>query len=151
MDKGLTVARPSASVAGHAGDFLPAHEGRIAMPEQVLWPAPPDSTGLPALVRVARIALLLLWAGGTTGFAWVLYRVLSVEEPTILQLVFLVLSSLCFAWVAVGSASAIIGFAGLAALGTTDSLDLPDEAGMPLGRTALLFPVYREDSSAVAG
>ena len=53
--------------------------------------------------------------------------------------------------VAVGSASAVIGFVAVAMLGTTDSVDLPDETGMPLGRTALLFPVYREDSHAVAG
>ena len=120
------------------------------MPEQAFWaearrklrPSPP--------VRAARAALVLLWALATTAFGWTLYRVLSVEQPTALQLVFWGLSTLCFAWVAIGSASALIGFVCLLLRRSTDTLALPAAPGHAGGRTALLFPVYREDAAAVA-
>ncbi|HJZ31765.1 MAG TPA: glucans biosynthesis glucosyltransferase MdoH [Hyphomicrobiaceae bacterium] len=147
MDQGLTAAavkRPPLSDA-----FLP-QESPQPMPEQRLWselPRQPTSAGR---VRVARAALIVLWVSASAGFAWTLYRVLSVEAPTLLQLVFLALSTLCFAWVAVGSASALVGFVGLMLRRHTDSLELPTAPATSLGRTALLFPVYREDAAAVA-
>jgi membrane glycosyltransferase len=91
-----------------------------------------------------------MWALATGAFAWTLYRVLSVEQPTILQWVFLIVSTLCFAWVALGSASALIGFAFLILQRGRDTLRLPSTPGLPRERTALLFPVYREDANAVA-
>ncbi len=123
---------------------------RCEMPEQSLWRQRPGKSRAPARTLVARVVLLVLWIAATGAFAWTLYRVLSVQAPTGLQLVFLVLSTLCFSWVAAGSVSALIGFAALMTTRTIDTLLLPP-ANVPLHtRTALLFPVYREDASEVA-
>ena len=78
------------------------------------------------------------------------YRVLSVEAPTQLQLVFWVLSTICFAWVSIGAITAVIGFVSLAAARGSDTLALPAGTALPQDRTALLFPVYREEPTAVA-
>ena len=120
------------------------------MPEQAFWAPPRGNERALTRVRAARAALILLWASASAAFAWTLYRVLSVESPTVLQLVFWCLSTLCFAWVAVGSASALIGFVCLLLRPSTDTLELPAARREAGARTALLFPVYREDAVAVA-
>jgi membrane glycosyltransferase len=120
------------------------------MPEQVLWPERRKEARARKRVHAARSALLLLWAAGSAAFAWTLYQVLSVETPTVLQLVFWCLSTACFAWVAVGSASAVIGFIALLLQRSSDTLELPPPQAAQRARTALLFPVYREDATGVA-
>jgi membrane glycosyltransferase len=117
------------------------------MPEQALWER---RSRTPARVHVARAALTIVWLTATAAFFWILYRVLSVETPTVLQLAFLLLSTLCFAWVAIGSASALVGFVVLSSTRRADSLDLPPPCLVAPGRTALLFPVYREEAAEVA-
>jgi membrane glycosyltransferase len=119
------------------------------MPDQKFWR---DKRGSRPAVRVrfARWALLLSWFGAVGAFAWALYRVLSVEPPTSLQLIFWVLSTICFAWVAVGSLTALIGFLTLIANRSVDTIALVEQARPPQARTALLFPVYREDPSDVS-
>ena len=115
-----------AAAAGQSaptGSLLPKESPR-AMPEQAFW-GEPRASRTPRHVRAARLALVLLWLLACGGFAWTLYRVLSVETPTLLQLVFLGFSTLCFAWVAVGSASALVGFVWLLLRRTTDTLELP--------------------------
>jgi membrane glycosyltransferase len=143
MDKGLTTV-----AAGPPREALVPQESPRAMPEQAFWPAPRSK--VVTRVRAARAALVALWALASAAFAWTLYRVLSVETPTVLQLLFWCLSTLCFAWVAVGSASALIGFICLILRRSTDTLELPCARVAAGGRTALLFPVYREDAAAVA-
>ena len=123
---------------------------RCEMPEQSLWHHRPRQSRVPARTIIARLALVVLWLAATAAFAWTLYRVLSVEMPTVLQLVFLVLSTLCFAWVAAGSVSALIGFAALAFTRSIDTVILPPVRVPSQSRTALLFPVYREDAADVA-
>src|SRR5262249_32650182 len=108
------------------------------------------SARVPGRVRLARAVLVAAWALATGAFAWTLYRVLSVEPPTILQWVFLLFSTLCFAWVAIGSASALMGFALLVAQPGTDPLGPASAAPVPRARTALLFPIYRENATALA-
>ncbi|MFM9849403.1 MAG: glucans biosynthesis glucosyltransferase MdoH [Hyphomicrobiaceae bacterium] len=146
MDKKLTASRDPAS--GHA--MVPERHGR-RMPEQALWydaAATPTTRG--RTQQMARLALLVVWLAAVAAFGWTLYRVLSVETPTYLQLAFLALSTLCFAWVAIGSVTALIGFVCLLSGRGTDSMALP-ATGLPLRtRTALLFPVYREDPLGVA-
>lgn len=95
----------------------------------------------------ARAALIVLVAAGTTAFAINLYAVLSVQTPTWLQLVFWFTSTLCFAWIAIGASSALIGFVILAS-GPRPVPTAQDSA--PSAATALLFPVYREDPASVA-
>ncbi|HEX2336901.1 MAG TPA: glucans biosynthesis glucosyltransferase MdoH, partial [Hyphomicrobiaceae bacterium] len=142
------MAAVAAGPSAPTGSLLPKESPR-AMPEQAFWGEPRGSR-TPRHVRAARVALVLLWVLACGGFAWTLYRVLSVETPTLLQLVFLGLSSLCFAWVAVGSASALVGFVWLLLRRTTDTLELSAARPARRGRTALLFPVFREDASTVA-
>lgn len=146
MDKGLTASRDPASE--HV--MVPERHGR-SMPEQVLWPSRPASPSARRRTqRIARLALLAIWLAAVTAFGWTLYRVLSVETPTYLQLAFLASSTLCFAWVAIGSVTALIGFACLLSGRGIDSLELPATGPPLLTRTALLFPVYREDPLSVA-
>src|SRR5689334_10386342 len=108
MDEGLTGAHAVTPAPHRVADLVPTEELRLEMPDQVLWPHRGVRTRTPRPVRVARAVLAATWALATGAFAWTLYRVLSVEQPTILQWVFLIVSTLCFAWVAVGSASALI-------------------------------------------
>jgi len=148
MDEGLMPAE--------TGDLPPAREALVpqdsprVMPEQVFWADRHKGWRTHARVQLARVTLVLLWGLASGAFAWTLYGVLSVETPTVLQLVFWCLSTACFAWVAVGSASALIGFVCLIAQKTTDTLLLPAPRATAGARTALLFPVYREDAAAVA-
>src|SRR5262245_13620019 len=150
MDEGLTGARAVEPAPHRVADLVPDEELRLEMPDQALWPQPRGRMRTPRPARLARAVLVATWALATGAFAWTLYRVLSVEEPTILQWVFLLVSTLCFAWVAVGSASALIGFAFLLWQRGSDTLRLPSTPELPSERTALLFPVYREDAKAVA-
>jgi membrane glycosyltransferase len=149
MDKKLMMT-PAVKLASQIGDFVPVEQHHCDMPEQVLWPGRTTRQRLATRVRSARLALVVLWLLVTASFAWTLYRVLSVDSPTALQLVFLVLSTLCFAWVAIGSASALLGYLGLLTMRKADTLELPPHPALPQGRTALLFPVYREDAATVA-
>jgi len=120
------------------------------MPDQTFWPDRSASSADRIGVRIARLLFALVWGGAVIAFAWTLYRVLSVEEPTTLQLVFWVLSTVCFAWVSTGSIIAVLGFGSLLLSRSIDTLDLPPALPLPRTRTALLFPVYREDPSKVA-
>lgn len=87
----------------------------------------------------------------TAGFCRELYAVLSFVQITPFQIVFLVLSTLAFGWIALGSLSAAIGLMPLFAGDSPDTLKLP-QATEPLHqRTALLFPVYHEDAARIAG
>jgi membrane glycosyltransferase len=146
MDQGL---KHPAVLETEYRSFLP-EPCRCEMPEQSLWNHRPQQSRAPVRTMIARVALIVLWLAATAAFGWTLYRVLSVEMPTALQLVFLVLSTLCFAWVAAGSVSALIGFAALAFTRSIDTIELPPARVPPQSRTALLFPVYREDAAEVA-
>ena len=96
----------------------------------------------------ARLAVILLAASATAAFAYFLYEVLSIVRLTVLQGVFLVLCTLCFAWIALGSSSALLGFA--RASGLIRRRSLSEAAGVSSGQTALLFPVYNEDAARIA-
>jgi membrane glycosyltransferase len=148
MDEGLKTAAVTTLPA--RPDPVVPEESPCVMPDQVLWPERRREARARKRVHAARSALLLLWSAGSAAFAWTLYQVLSVEAPTVLQLVFWCLSTACFAWVAVGSASAVIGFVTLMLQRTSDTLELPPPEAAKRARTALLFPVYREDAIAVA-
>jgi membrane glycosyltransferase len=148
MDEGLS---PPAQVQGRVGvEALLPTASHCAMPDQAFWPDRSASSADRIGVRIARLLFALVWGGAVIAFAWTLYRVLSVEEPTTLQLVFWVLSTVCFAWVSTGSIIAVLGFGSLLLSRSIDTLDLPPALPLPRTRTALLFPVYREDPSKVA-
>jgi membrane glycosyltransferase len=96
-----------------------------------------------------RAALLGLSLGAIAVYALTLYQVLSVVQLTVLQGIFLVLCTLCFAWIALGTCSAILGFFGILLSAKPE----PAEAcaqGRDTDLTALLFPVHQEDAARIA-
>jgi membrane glycosyltransferase len=114
-----------------------------ARPERV-WPAR-RGPGIP------RTAVFLGATLMTVAFAYELYGVLSFVQMTPFQLLFLVLSTVTFAWISVGTLSAALGFLPLFAGEKADTIAIPDADGPLEKRTALLFPVYHEDPARIAG
>lgn len=124
----------------------------MAMPEQ-------DFAAEPAVARKARSVAVLaprfaLFGGAlllTAIFGYELYHVLGIVGLTPLQVLFLILSTLAFGWIAFGSLSAALGFLPMMSSERADNITLPDPTGPLAGRTALLFPVYHEDPALIAG
>ena len=87
----------------------------------------------------------------TSAFAYELYGVLAVEQATPLQVLFLVLSTIAFGWIALGSLNAALGFIPLFGGEKADTIDLPFPGAPLTARTALLFPVYHESPARIAG
>ena len=125
--------------------LLPA-EAPLEMPVQPLS-LPVDRSPVPDRLTWPRTVLLAL-AGAAVGvFAYLLYQVLSVVQLTVLQGVFLVLCTLCFAWIALGSSSALLGFVAILRSPRMVLMDVGPEYG---NRTALLFPIYQEETARIA-
>ncbi|MGE3231337.1 MAG: glucans biosynthesis glucosyltransferase MdoH [Hyphomicrobium sp.] len=151
---GLEAAdEPSPQPAFHdASDpsLLPA-DAPLAMPPQSfserasrIWPKRRGPS-------IPRTAVFLGAALMTAAFAYELYGVLSFVQMTPIQLLFLVLSTLTFAWISIGTLSAALGFLPLFAGEKADTIDIPSADGPITSRTALLFPVYHEDAARIAG
>jgi len=140
-----TASQGAPRRAANEPHLLPA-PSPLAMPMQALRGTASSSAARDAMT-VPRAALLVLTIAATGVFAHVLYQVLSVVRVTPLQGVFLVLCTLCFAWIALGSSNALIGFVSALALGRSRLA-----TGGDIGRrtTALLFPVYHEDAARIA-
>jgi membrane glycosyltransferase len=100
---------------------------------------------------IPRTAVFLGAALMTAAFAYELYGVLSFVQMTPIQFVFLVLSTITFAWISVGTLSAALGFLPLFAGEKADTIHIPSVDGPLTKRTALLFPVYHEEPAAIAG
>ena len=87
----------------------------------------------------------------TAAFAYELYGILAFGYMTPLQFVFLVLSTITFGWIALGSLSAALGFLPLFAGEETNTVS-PRKVAKPLvSRNVLLFPVYHEDPARISG
>lgn len=131
--------------------YLP-HAAPLLMPEQdfaqvIAREAEPRRRGY----WVPRAAIFAGAAVLTAAFAMELFSILAFGQMTPLQFVFLVLSTITFGWIALGSLSAALGFLPLFAGESADSVT-PRRGGRPLSsRTALLFPVYHEDPARIAG
>lgn len=127
-------------------------EAPLAMPTQDLSrkTAPGHATGAGGS-WVPRAAVLVGAVFLTAAFAYELYGVLSFVTLTPIQLIFLMLSTITFGWIAFGSLSAAMGFLPLFAGEETDTLPVPSAAGPLSTRTALLFPVYHEEPHRIAG
>jgi membrane glycosyltransferase len=147
---GATQPAPAAKDAS-APDLVPA-ELPLDMPEQ-------DFSRRIALPEVHHRASFwvpraALFAGATlltAAFAKELYDVLSFVRITPIQVVFLILSTMAFGWIALGSMSAALGFLPLFAEEKADTIELPP-ADAPIDRRiALLFPVYHENPARIAG
>lgn len=100
---------------------------------------------------VPRAAVFFGAALMTAAFAFELYGVLSVVQVTPIQLIFLVLSTISFGWISLGTLSCAMGFLPLFAGDKADSLRLAKTITTPANKTALLFPVHHEDPANIAG
>lgn len=100
---------------------------------------------------VPRAAIFVGAAVLTVAFAYELFSILAFAVMTPLQFLFLVLSTISFAWIAVGSLSAALGFLPLFAGERPDAIPLQPLDTPMRTRTALLFPVYHEDPARIAG
>jgi membrane glycosyltransferase len=100
---------------------------------------------------VPRAAIFVGAAVLTGAFGYELFSILAFGTMTPLQFLFLILSTVAFGWIAIGSLSGALGFLPLFAGEKADSV-APADPEMPLStRTALLFPVYHEDPTRVSG
>jgi membrane glycosyltransferase len=100
---------------------------------------------------VPRTAIFAGAAALTAAFAYELFSILAFVVMTPLQFLFLILSTIAFGWIAIGSLSAALGFLPLFAGDRPDTIDPPSPAEPLTSRTALLFPVYHEDPASIAG
>lgn len=100
---------------------------------------------------VPRSAIFAGAAVLTAAFGYELYSILAFVVMSPLQVVFLILSTIAFGWVAMGSLSAALGFLPLFANERPETVPLPGRTERLTARTALLFPVYHEDPACVAG
>ena len=130
-------------------EWLP-HESPLDMPDQ-------DFAKRGGARRERRgywIPRAALFAGTfiiTAAFGYELYGVLGLEQLTPIQLLFLVLSTIAFGWIALGSLSAALGFLPLFSGEKVDTIELPHPEAPLTTRTALLFPIYHEVPAQVAG
>lgn len=100
---------------------------------------------------VPRAAIFAGAAVLTAAFGYELFSILAFAVMTPLQFLFLVLSTLAFGWIALGSLSGALGFLPLFAGEKADSISPPAFVTPLQSRTALLFPVYHEDPTRIAG
>ena len=144
-----TVLRAGRDVSDPA---LLSPEAPLAMPEQDFAQViPVEHEPRRRAYWVPRAAVFAGSVLLTAVFGKELYDVLAFERMTPIQFVFLVLSTVAFGWIALGSLSAAMGFLPLFAGDSADTVVLPEADVQPAERTALLFPVYHEDPARIAG
>ncbi len=130
--------------------LLPKAEAPLFMPAQDLahWAPGKAISGWNTArdVVLARLfvfsATLILTALGTHE----IYQVISVGSTSWLQFVFAGLFAVTFAWIAFSCASSILGFWRMM---TGKRTTPPVPTSGPMGRTALLMPIYNEDPARV--
>lgn len=153
----MTPTAPDAGAAFVAKDasdpaLLALQEQPLAMPQQNFSEKLPlDRARKRTGYWVPRAAVFFGAALLTAAFAYELYGVLSVVQVTPIQLVFLVLSTISFGWIALGTLSCAMGFLPLFAGERADSVRLPKKIATPAHKTGLLFPVHHEDPASIAG
>ena len=148
-----SVTAKTASPKGtHRGSaFLPSEAPLALAPGLLSKPAAPQLSDAARSVLPRR---LLIFAGAlalAVGGAREMYDVLDIGGVTALEWALLVLFVALFAWVAFSFMSALAGFLVMLTRGRAGLVI--DEAGPPPDlstRTAMLLPIYNEDSHAVA-
>jgi membrane glycosyltransferase len=167
MDQTMSTADLEPALPAHPGPAAPVQrvnpyldasdpallgpDAPLAMPQQDFGKKPARLWPKQRGAWIPRAALFFGAALMTAAFAHELYGVLSFVQLTPIQLLFLVLSTMSFAWIAVGTLSAAMGFLPLFADEKADNIDVPSADGPLSQRTALLFPVYHEDPARIAG
>ncbi|MGH1417473.1 MAG: glucans biosynthesis glucosyltransferase MdoH [Hyphomicrobiaceae bacterium] len=124
----------------------------MSMPDQDFHAASKcRRTAGPVRVWLPRFAVMFATTLITAIFASELYAALAGEHITPLQVVFLVLSTLAFSWIALGTMSAALGYVVLVSGERPDTLQVASQMSPLKTRTALLFPVYHEEVEPIAG
>jgi len=130
------------------------------MPVQDLWKAPDqrkgESAALSELVErwVSRILLVAMTLGATALFIDGLYDALSLSNgANVLHYAFLGLAGLAFCWMAFGAANALLGTMAILRGYRHDTVQLVTATSLDAdaaNATALLFPIYHENSKEIA-
>ena len=131
-------------------------ETPLEMPAQDFSEPGVIGTAAPAKAKrrgywVPRAAIFVGATVLTAAFAYELFNILAFAVMTPLQFMFLILSTISFSWIALGSLSAALGFLPLFAGDRPDSLKQRPLTAALTARTAILFPVYHEDPARIAG
>ena len=149
MDR-VKKRKPRAKPAKDLGKSRLPREAPLAMPEQDLahW-APGKAVQRWETAREVLLSrffvflgTLLITAIGTRE----IYLVISIGGTSWLQVFFAALFAITFAWIAFSCASSLLGFWYMITGFRTEPV-LP--ASGPLGRNALLMPIYNEDAARV--
>jgi membrane glycosyltransferase len=127
----------------------------LPMPVQDFWSLSPEMARkgrvrADATARLMRVIVFGLALVLTGLFAWKLYTVMAIHALTPVQAVFLALCTMSFAWVALGSVSAVAGFIGVLRPRVASVIGLPEGHIVLTEKTALLFPVYHEEPARIA-
>ncbi|MFA5958434.1 glucans biosynthesis glucosyltransferase MdoH [Hyphomicrobium sp.] len=124
----------------------------LAMPVQDF--ASPPAASVEIKRRGYWVPRTAIFAGAavlTAAFGHELFSILSFVVITPVQFLFLILSTVAFGWIAIGSMSASLGFLPLFVGEQPDTIEPPPPTSVLTARTALLFPVYHEDPAQIAG
>src|SRR5262249_44698190 len=137
FEGGRISQRPALS---ECGEMLP-RPAPLPMPLQSLWQKRVAISGRDHF-SFLRLLIPVLAVLATSVFAWLLYGVVSVGQRTWLQDLFLVLCTLCFAGITVGTACAVVGAISMVVAGGRRPFKFPGQDLHFRNRTALLFPIY---------
>ncbi len=147
----LPAAGPRVGRLSDAKNAMLPPEAPLDMPEQDFGKRAEKAQRERKGYWIPRAALFSGTAILTGAFAYELYHVLGLAQLTPIQLLFLVLSTIAFGWIALGSLSGVLGFLPLFVGENADTIALPAPEGPLKARTALLFPVYHETPARIAG
>jgi membrane glycosyltransferase len=124
-------------------------EAALDMPTQSLqrgWERPRETQRFVENALLARLFVFAVTVALTAYAAWEMYHVVGQTEATILQILLVILFASTFAWIALSTASSLLGFiVRLRAVGETRR---QRPARALSARTALIMPVYHEDIDA---
>lgn len=147
----------TASSRSEAGASKPRKQ--LAMPPQPLYgpgaerlPLRDADCASPGAMIAARTFIIGMTLALTVAFAWALSQALAlrVDNGTTVHYAFLAVSTIGFCWMAFGAANAMVGAYVVMSGRRGDTVELAPPSTTLCERTALLFPIYHEDSNAVA-
>lgn len=130
-----------------ATDLVPP-AAPLAMHQQDLtvWRAPPRSF-LSWRILLARLFVFSV-AGLLAGYgAWQMYEVVGQSSATWLQVILVVLFAATFSWIALSAATSLLGF--IAMIFGRPRTYRETHAGCLATRTAIIMPIYNEDTDTV--
>ncbi len=129
------------------------NEKPVSMPMQDLkqWDGQAGQTARHPTAWLRRTVLFTASLALTAAASWEMYRVLSVNGLTALQIALLIAFTINFVWIALPFVSSIAGFITLWCGHAVSGLKIPPLQQTPRlhTRTALLMPIYNEEPQRV--